>query len=218
MKFANHISDELMEIVTPYTEWFFSQTDHHMLKEPDRVNGHTWESATSEDYLNHVVRKDGDHIGYPEVGYCCDIGTSPDVPKHHREKQQKLNRELISILGARNNAVHVYYPEGGFMGWHTNWNAHGYNILLTYNPEEHGGYFRYRDPVTKEIVTLWDPKGWSVKVGYFGRRSETDKVWYHCAGSKSKRLTLGYVIPDEAMWKMMVEDITGQDFDSLKDS
>lgn len=218
MKFANYISDELKEIVTPYTEWFFSQEDHKDLREPDRVNGHTMETATSLEYMNHIVGKDGNHIGYPEVAYCCDIGTSPDVPKHHRERQQKLNRELISILGARNNAVHVYYPEGGFMGWHTNWNASGYNILLTYNTEENSGYFRYRDPITKEPVTLWDPKGWSVKVGYFGRRSETDKVWYHCAGSKSKRLTLGYVIPDESMWKMMVEDITGQDLDSLLDS
>ena len=103
------------------------------------------------------------------------------------------------------------YPENGFMGWHTNWNASGYNILLSYNTEEGGGFFRYLDPITKEMVTLWDPKGWSVKVGYFGRRSEPDKVFYHCAGSRSKRLTLGYVIPHEDLWKSMVEDITGED-------
>lgn len=217
MKFANSISDELLEIVQPYTDWFFAQTDLDQLKEYPRVHGHTFDSATSEDYLNHIVKKDGDHVGFPEVALCCDIGQEPGIPSRHREKQQLLNRELISFLGAKNNAVHVYYPEGGFMGWHTNWNASGYNILLTYNTEEKGGYFRYRDPITKEMVTLWDPKGWSVKVGYFGRRSETDKVWYHSAGSNSKRITLGYVIPDEDLWRMMVEDITGQDFEDLSD-
>lgn len=218
MKFTNTISDELLDIVTPYTDWFFSQTDHAKLKEPDRVHGHTMESATSKEYLDHIVKKDGDHVGFPEVAYCCDISLTPGIPEAHREKQRLLNRELISFLGAKTNAVHVYYPEGGFMGWHTNWNASGYNILLTYNPEAEGGYFRYRDPITKEMVTLLDPKGWSVKVGYFGRRSETDKVWYHCAGSKSKRITLGYVIPDESFWKMMIEDITGQDFGSLSET
>ncbi len=215
MKFSNSINPELLEILMPYTEWFFSQTDLDSLREPDRRRGFDIDSGTSEKYMNEIVGKDGEHEGYPETAFCCDIGMVDSVPKHHRDMQQKLNRELISFLGAKNNAVHVYYPENGFMGWHTNWNASGYNILLSYNTEEGGGFFRYLDPITKEMVTLWDPKGWSVKVGYFGRRSETDKVFYHCAGSRSKRLTLGYVIPHEDLWKSMVEDISGVDFIDL---
>ena len=215
MKFSSNINPELLEILTPYTEWFFSQTDLDNLREPDRRRGFDIDTGTSEKYMNELVGKDGEHQGYPETAFCCDIGMVDSVPKHHRDMQQKLNRELISFLGARNNAVHVYYPENGVMGWHTNWNASGYNILLSYNTEENGGFFRYLDPITKEMVTLWDPKGWSVKFGYFGRRSETDKVFYHCAGSRSKRLTLGYVIPHEDLWKSMIEDISGVDFNDL---
>ena len=215
MRFTNSISKDLLEILEPYREWFFAQEDHHLLREPDRTNGKTFESATSEEYLRQIVEKDGEHSGFPECAKCCDISMVHEVPTTHKEKQRVLNEELIRFLGARNNAVHVYYPEEGFMGWHTNWNAHGYNILLTYNTEEAGGYFRYLDPVTKEVVTLWDPKGWSCKVGYFGRRSETDKVIYHSCGSHTKRLTFGYVIPHLEMWRSMIEDISGEDFIDL---
>lgn len=213
MKFTNSISEDLLAILEPYREWFFSQPDLDNLREPDRVHGKTFETGTSEEYMREIIAKDGDHAGFPECAYCCDISMVPSVPAHHKEKQRALNEQLIRFLGARNNAVHVYYPENGFMGWHTNWNAHGYNILLTYNTEENAGYFRYLDPVTKEVVTAWDPKGWSCKVGYFGRRSETNKVIYHSAGSSSKRLTLGYVIPHEDMWRSMIEDISGEDAD-----
>lgn len=211
MRFTPQISSDLLDILEPYREWFFQQNDHELLKEPDRVHGKTFETATSEEYLQEIIAKDGKHEGFPECAYCCDISMVPSVPQSHKDKQRALNEKLIHFLGARNNAVHVYYPENGFMGWHTNWNASGYNILLTYNTEENAGYFRYLDPVTKEVVTSWDPKGWSCKVGYFGRRSETDRVIYHSAGSSAKRLTLGYVVPHLEIWRSMIEDIADID-------
>mgnify|MGYP000129545697 FL=1 len=211
MKVSKNINPELLEILTPYAEWFFSQTDHDKLREPDRRRGFDIDTGTSEKYMNELVGKDGEHEGYPETAFCCDIGMVDSVPTTHREKQQKLNRELISFLGAKNNAVHVYYPENGFMGWHTNWNASGYNILITYNAEENGGFFRYLDPVTKEIVTMVDPVGWSCKVGHFGDRSDPNKIVYHCCGNSAKRLTLGYVVPHLEIWRSMIKDISGED-------
>ena len=212
MKFVDNISEELLEILNPYVDWFFAQEDHDRLREPDRTGGYTVDTATSEEYLREIVAKDGQHSGFPEVAHCCDISQAIDyAPKIHREKQQELNQKLISFLGARNVAVHTYYPPSGYMGWHNNWNAAGYNILLTYNTEENGGFFRYLDPITKEVVTLLDPKGWSCKVGYFGRGREPDKVVYHCCGNSAKRLTLGYVVPHLEIWRSMIEDISGED-------
>lgn len=217
MQFTNSISKELIDLLTPYTEWFFQQEDHDQLLPrgdslKNRMGGKDHISANSEEYLAEIVGKDGQHIGFPEVAYCCDISNSiGHAPQIHIDKQQELNSKLIAYLGARNVAVHTYYPPNGFMGWHTNWNAHGYNILLTYNTEENGGFFRYRDPITKEIVTLMDPKGWSCKVGYFGRGREMDKVIYHCCSNTAKRLTLGYVVPHLEIWRSMIEDITGED-------
>ena len=113
-------------------------------------------------------------------------------------------------MGARNEAVHVYYPKNGFMGWHNNWNAHGYNILLSYT-KNGGGFFKYRDPITHEVVEMLDTPGWTSKVGYYGRGREPDKVYYHCAGTYEPRLTFGFVIPNIDIWRSMIEDISGED-------
>lgn len=209
------ISSDLLNILTPYSDWFFSQPDRDVLREyPIRTFNFSCETATGEDYLQHIMGKNFDHEGFPETALCCDLSLGRnEVPSHHMKEQQKVNRELISYLGARNNAVHVYYPKGGWMGWHNNWNAQGYNILLSYNTVERGGYFRYRDPLTRERVTLYDPeKQWTAKVGYFGPKEKMDTVVYHCAGAPlGDRLTIAYVIPDKEIWKMMIEDISGQD-------
>lgn len=213
------ISSELLKILTPYSDWFFSQTDRDVLREdPPRVNKFSLEEASGENYLQHIMGKGFDHEGFPETALCCDLSQGRNnVPSHHIEEQQQVNRELISFLGARNNAVHVYYPQGGWMGWHNNWNAAGYNILLSYNMVERGGFFRYRDPITRERITLYDPeKQWTAKVGYFGPKEKPDTVVYHCAAAPlGDRLTIAYVIPDEDLWKMMVEDISGEDFNDL---
>lgn len=219
LKFAEPISQDLLDILDPFTEWFFAQDDRTTVLGPEddtRKRGGGLNNITSCDdqYLNHIVNKGERHVGFPEVVYGTDMSQAhgqPWFPRKFGEKQQETNRQLISYLGARNNAVFTYYPVDGFMGWHTNWNAPGYNILITYNSEENGGFFRYRDPVTKEVVTLVDPKGWSCKVGYFGNRSEQDKIVYHCCSNTAERLTLAYVVPHLEIWRSMIEDITGED-------
>lgn len=219
LKFAEPISKDLLDILDPFTEWFFQQEDRTDVLGPiehqQRTSGGlTNITSCDEQYMNHIINKNERHVGFPEVAFCTDMSQahgSSWFPRKFGERQQATNRELISYLGARNNAVFTYYPVNGFMGWHTNWNASGYNILITYNSEENGGFFRYRDPVTKEVVTLVDPKGWSCKVGYFGNRSEEDKIVYHCCSNTAERLTLGYVVPHLEIWRSMIEDITGED-------
>ena len=136
-----------------------------------------------------------------------DIASEDRVSSEHKKKCRDMATTLCSYLGARNQAVNVYYPAGGFMGWHNNWNASGYNIILSHS-KEGNGFFRYRDPITKEIVNMKDSPGWTCKVGYFGKGREPDKVVYHCAGSHEPRLTLGFVIPHLEMWQDMIADIS----------
>ena len=221
MMWTNKISDEVLDIITPYSDWFFSQ-DLTPLDEISRNKDrktHDIHRGCGEEYLKEIVDKDGAHEGYPEETYSVDIGMLDCLPydnRHidvifeHQKKRQEMSLALTTILGARNQAVNVYYPAGGFMGWHNNWNAAGYNILLTYS-QDGDGFFRYRDPKTHKIITMEDRVGWSCKVGYYGRGREPDKVYYHCAGSNSPRLTLGFIIPDLDMWRDMIEDITGED-------
>jgi len=209
------VSDDLLEMLVPYTDWFFQQdlTWLNELAEKHENNTSTLEHSCSVEYLKEIVEKDGRHEGYPEVSYSYDLKKG-GLPGEFQEKYQTLSTELCTWLGARNEAVHVYYPKNGYMGWHNNWNAHGYNILLSYT-QNGSGFFNYRDPVTHKVVEMLDTPGWSCKVGYFGRGREPDKVYYHCAGSYEPRLTLGFVIPNIDMWRCMIEDISGESADHL---
>jgi len=213
MKWIEINNNEVLDILNEYSDWFF-QSDLSKLIEiahsEERHGGMKLEEACGEEYLKEIIEKDGEHIGFPEKTLSVDIGTSDDCPQDHKEKRNTLAEELCAYLGARNQAVNVFYPEEGFMGWHNNWNAHGYNILLSYSPTGNG-FFRYMDPLTKEIVNMPDKPGWTCKVGYYGRGREPDKVYYHCAGSHEPRITLGFVVPHLEIWRNMIEDISNED-------
>ena len=207
MKFLNNINSELLDILNPYMDWFFSQEDINNLPvEENRINGHTIDSCCTESYLKEVMRPE--HKGIPEVACVSNLELNMKIPKHHREKSKEICDQLVRFLGAKFNAVHVFYPKGGFMGWHNNWDCPGYNILINYNPEG-DGWFKYWDAPNENIVTMYDPEGWSAKVGYYGGKNESEEHhFWHCAGSHSHRQTFGFVIPDKNMWEMMCEDIS----------
>ncbi len=205
------MSDEILDMLNPYTDWFFKQDLEWLneLAKQNEKNTNTIEHSCSDIYLKEIVDKDGRHEGFPEVSYSYDLQRG-GLPGEFKEKHDALQEELLMFLGARNQAVHVYYPKEGFMGWHNNWNAHGYNILLSYT-KNGGGFFKYRDPATHDVVEMLDTPGWSAKVGYYGRGREPDKVYYHCAGTYEPRLTLGFVVPNLDIWRSMIEDISGED-------
>ena len=92
------------------------------------------------------------------------------------------------------NALSAVYPANGYMSWHTNADAPGYNVLLTWS-ETGNGFFKYQDPITKEIVTMPDKPGWNCKVGYFGSYNETDKIFWHCCGTAELRITVAWIFP-----------------------
>ena len=159
--------------------------------------------ACGEQYLLSMQSKKVD--GFPEKTFGIDL--MKWIPPTMSQTLTTLDHDLLAWSGCRNNAVKMFYPKGGYMGWHHNANAPGYNILLSWS-KEGKGYFRYQDPVTKEIVTMPDTPGWTCKVGYYGPWHEKDKIYWHCANAKEEeRFTLGYIIPHQGMWENMIEDI-----------
>lgn len=208
MKFIEgELNPDLLEILNEYSDWFFN-FDRSLLSkngEPDENEYHT-----SLEYLDEVDKDT--HVGFPEHTYGLDLMDIHCLDPLHplfREFRQKVvdtDGKMLRFFGARFSAVKMYYPTNGFMGWHNNWNCPGENLLLSYT-KTGNGWFRYRDPITKEIVTMDDKPGWTAKVGYYGRKDEPDKIYWHCARAYEERLTLGFVIPDKQMWDMMVEDL-----------
>ena len=184
-------------------------TEKFVFKKPDEKFNIDY--VTGDEYLSHMQEKKV--TGFPEQTYGHDLMNGVQAVNHIpllQKALKTLDNDLLAWSGSRNNAVKMFYPEGGFMGWHHNANAPGYNILLSWS-EKGTGFFRYQDPITKKIITMNDIPGWSCKVGYYGAWHEEDKIYWHCAGAPlEKRFTLGYIIPHQGMWESMIDDIESE--------
>lgn len=207
---AGEYNPELMVMLNGFSEWFMSQPEISELPiagkpDPD-------EYYVSKEYLEKLqamdYKVDKEASGYPNHTHGLDLMRFNDkLPEHMREPCKKINKQLNAWFGSKFCAVMMYYPPNGYMDWHNNGNCPGYNTLISYS-HTGNGWFAYQDPEDRTFHVAADQKGWMVKVGYFGAFDEPDKLIWHCAGTKTHRITFGYVIPDEYMWNMMVDDIT----------
>jgi len=192
---------DLINLLNDYSDWFES-TDKSLIK----VQGHKDKNEyyTSDKYLETIDKKN--HKGFPEKTHGIDLVFCDSTNNEIRERIRKVDLDFNSVLGSQHCAVKMYYPEGGYMGWHNNHNVHGYNILFSYT-KNGNGFFRYK---TDNTITMHDKPGWTAKVGYYGNNNEPDKLFWHCARAYEDRLTLGFVIPKEDFWNMMIEDIESE--------
>lgn len=197
---------ELSNLLEDFSSWFES-IDKSKIKLKGKSDFLSDEYFTTIEYLATINEKK--HLGWPESTYGIDLEAVEVMPLEWRKEITDIDKNLKLILSSPNCAVKMYYPKEGYMGWHNNHNAAGYNILLSYT-KNGKGFFRYKDPITHEIITMNDDPGWTAKVGYYGTNKEPDRLYWHCARAHEDRLTLGFVIPDKNMWEMMCEDIQVQ--------
>lgn len=218
MEFVRNIPTEIEKELYAFSDWFFNYDLSVIKLEKPRL---TYQDATSAQYLQDMQSKE--HKGYPEESYGADfldIGVV-DV-KRFRDSSGSLHGEefnhimdhihhldvaLKNFVCSPKAALKMYYPPDGYIGWHHNANAHGYNILFTYS-ETGEGAFLYQHPITKEIVEMKDKKGWSAKVGCYDVHGGSP-LW-HAAYTKCNRLNWAYVIP-EHMWHDVAEEEFGVD-------
>lgn len=84
----------------------------------------------------------------------------------------------------------IWYPEAnGYMGWHTNSNNQGYRFYCTYVREADKSFFRYRHPLTHEIITSWDKAGWTFRIF-----KVANELLWHCVFSETDRFSIGYAL------------------------
>ena len=189
---------DLINLLKDYSNWF-----EGIDKSSIKVQGERDENEyyTSDEYLKNIDKKN--HEGFPEKTHGIDLVFCDSTDNEIRKRIRKIDLDFNSILGSKHCAVKMYYPVGGYMGWHNNHNASGYNILFSYT-KNGNGFFRFK---TDKTYTMYDKPGWTAKVGYYGNNKEPDKLFWHCARAYEDRLTLGFVIPDKSFWEMMIEDI-----------
>lgn len=192
---------DLIKLLNDYSDWF-ENIDKSLIKVQGEKDNN--EYYTSDEYLKTIDKKN--HEGFPEKTYGIDLVFCHSTDDKIRERIRQVDLDFNSVLGSKHCAVKMYYPNGGYMGWHNNHNASGYNILFSYT-KEGKGFFRYKK---EQIITMKDTPGWTAKVGYYGNNNQPDKLFWHCARAYEDRLTLGFVIPDENFWEMMIEDIESE--------
>lgn len=183
--------------------WYYDNLD--LIKQNLRLHGRADEQDkyTNSDYRDRIIRMAERHDGYPEEchSYALKVDRLAHLneSKHETramfvEKYSKLNEELASSICVKNNALTQLYPPGGFISWHNNANAPGYNFIFSWS-ETGDGSFSYVDGETGEEVVMQDKQGWNCKAGYFGFYGESwDKLCYHSAKTNCYRLTVSFIL------------------------
>ena len=177
---------------------------------------HTRDRWIADDYLERIIERGRAHEGYPESmrsyhgmmpSYHNSGGVDLTIAEQYREKANKMNQELMTELSAKRNTLVTLYPPGGWISWHNNANAPGYNVIFSWS-ETGDGWFDYWDIEKKERVRVPDVPGWQCKMGYFGAYHQPDKLCYHAASTDCLRISVAYVFEEaEDMWEQIIEDI-----------
>lgn len=184
---------ELLETLNGFVDDFFSNGEYThpdywvYSSEEDRSKG---EYYCDEEYLRECLSRDT-LVGVPDRHWAQPISKMVRVDPKWKPFMQKVKYDFASELGAHTSALLSFYPPGGYVGWHTNYDATAYQVLFTWS-KTGNGYFRYYDKATDEIVTIQDVPGWQCRHYYFGPEDEPHNHCWHAAYAGDERITLAY--------------------------
>lgn len=233
MKAIYNLNPEFLGYLDRYKNWVFSpQTQANIQKMGMPRAGEIPPEGRAEEIcsLDRLLRMSHEkHLGPPveQLGVNLNYNGAIEHQSHKieaaffdeiRAKNNELDDDLQNALGARNCALKMFYPAQGYIGWHTNWDLPGYNIIFTYSPSGKG-FWRHIDPRgassvvprAEKLVHIDDVPGWHCKVGQFGEKSQTESLIWHSAFTHEPRLTVSYVIFERKIWENMVSELEDPD-------
>lgn len=171
-----------------------------------------------EEHRKLIISKGEAHDGFPEIMHSFtglmpskdghfNASNTPAKTQKFTDASSRLNSELMQLLSARTNTLNTVYPPGGFISWHNNANASGFNVLFSWS-ETGEGWFEYWDMKKQEKVRIDDVPGWQCKMGYFGPYYKPETLCYHTAYTKCWRISVGFVFAEaDNIWKEVIQDI-----------
>jgi hypothetical protein len=215
---------ELLEILNEYAKlhtWTGFEKNVHMTAREHKRQRDYYVGAG---YRDSIVAQGNRHDGFPEhlVGYNLKIAekahqifehdADPIFRRDFTHHIADLNARMMNFLSVKHNALCAIYPPGGYISWHHNANAPGYNLIFSYS-KDGSGYFDYIHPETKEVIRCQDTPGtWTCKAAYFGHYDEPEKILYHAASTDDWRCTVSYVFDwtagSDPLREMVLEDIS----------
>lgn len=160
---------------------------HAYYPDDAKTNG---EYYCTQKYLLEHAMSNPKHVGFPFEHF--------SMPVQHITKEDPslsdiylfVRNDFIAESGAGQSALFNYYPPGGFVGWHTNENNPGLQMLFTWAQENASGYFQYYDMQEKQVVRIIDNEGWSCRHYRFGYPEEPQHLCWHSAYTDSHRITI----------------------------
>ena len=121
-----------------------------------------------------------------------------EVPKSNNNNLSKISvdkpaKKIEKIIKSLFPDLYVvcsgtfYYPNTGYMSWHTNHNHPTDRLYITYASEQEKSFFRYYKD--GKIVTDYDDKG--ITIRRF-TATGTKPYFWHCVGSQCDRVSIGF--------------------------
>jgi hypothetical protein len=215
MKKINLRNKAVIEKLNNWNDFFFSQ-DLSKFEDKKTYVSYLppYEETVTEEFLQKQIELGDQHDGFPPSMLGAEIAEFSNSQFYLPEWQKPVHEVLYGLnahLGTKRNALMAYYPPGGYIGWHTNWNASALNILFSWS-KTGDGWFKWRDPKTGKIHQMDDEPGvWTAKVGYYGRYDEPEHHIWHSAYTECDRFTFSFIIPSNDLWEYMVEDLEDPD-------
>ena len=214
---------EMLEVLNGFSEEMLSKPSYNDEKYwtyHERKDIDLGSYYTSREYLLDCLSRGQEGlVGPPDRYFAQPISKMVREDKEMwGDFMQKVKYDFAAELGAHTSALLSYYPPGGFVGWHTNFDANAYQVLFTWS-ETGEGFFEYYDKQNDEIIKIDDVPGWQCRHYYFGAGHETDLHCWHAAYTECQRITLAYKFvnngsvdnPEDAQARqlrdMLIEDI-----------
>ena len=214
---------EMLEVLNGFSEEMLSKPSYNDEKYwtyHERKDIDLGSYYTSREYLLDCLSRGQEGlVGPPDRYFAQPISKMVREDKEMwGDFMQKVKYDFAAELGAHTSALLSYYPPGGFVGWHTNFDANAYQVLFTWS-ETGEGFFEYYDKQKDEIIKIEDVPGWQCRHYYFGAGHETDLHCWHAAYTECQRITLAYKFvnggsvdnPEDAQARqlrdMLIEDI-----------
>jgi hypothetical protein len=211
----------VLNTLNEYKDFILEKWKSGKLDEELYVNcrDHTRDRWLADDYRERIMQRGSAHDGFPESmrsyhGMMPDSGSGfaykSDLKSflEYRDKTMEMNNKLMAELTAKRNSLATVYPPGGWISWHNNANASGYNVIFSWS-ENGDGWFDYWDWDRNERVRIQDRPGWQCKMTYFGSYEEPkETLCYHAASTDCLRISVAYVFSKaEGIWRDVIEDI-----------
>lgn len=187
-------NQEILERLDGIVDQYFSMPDAGSDKfdyyEPQDAK-EKGEYYTSDQYLQQVLEREDS--GFPTEHFSHPTGQVVKSDSRWDDFYQSIKYGFAMEMGFTANALFNYYPPGGFVGWHNNWNATAFQILFTWS-EKGDGYFKYWDKQKDQIVTIEDKPGWQCRWYYFAPQTQPELLCWHAAFTRCPRITLAYKV------------------------